>query len=106
MMATQVSPATTSSAPGLSGIPTTELRLASGNGPISRAVLRTPLRDADPSEIPIIDISAIFDARDVAGRQTIAGQIRDAAMNNGFFYIKNHGIPKDTIEKAREKALE
>lgn len=107
MMATQVPPATTiSSAPGLSGIPTTELRLASGNGPISRAVLRTPLRDADPSEIPIIDISAIFDARDVAGRQTIAGQIRDAAMNNGFFYIKNHGIPSEVTDKAYNACLD
>ncbi|RYC65993.1 hypothetical protein CHU98_g261 [Xylaria longipes] len=86
-------------------ITTTQLRLSSGNGPVTRTVLKTPLRDALPSEIPIIDISGIFGASKDA-RVNVARQIRDAATNNGFFYIKNHGIPPDIPETACEKLLE
>ncbi|KAI0460274.1 2OG-Fe(II) oxygenase [Xylaria acuta] len=84
---------------------TTQLRLSSGNGPVSRAVLKTPLRDALPSEIPVIDVSGIFSASKDA-RVNVARQIRDAATNNGFFYIKNHGIPLDVPETACERLLE
>ncbi|TRX96696.1 hypothetical protein FHL15_002362 [Xylaria flabelliformis] len=84
---------------------TTQLRLSSGNGPVSRTVLKTPLRDALPSEIPVIDISGIFSASRDA-RVNVARQIRDAATNNGFFYIKNHGIPLEIPETACEKLLE
>lgn len=91
--------------PELSHIPTTKLRLASGNGPIYRTVLRTPLRDADPSEIPVIDISGIF-SKSITDRQDLAGQVRDAATNNGFFYIKNHGIPSHVTSDAHEACLE
>ncbi|KAI0514768.1 2OG-Fe(II) oxygenase [Xylaria bambusicola] len=83
---------------------TTQLRLSSGNGPISRTILKTPLRDAHPSEIPIIDISGAFsDSSDA--RVDVARQIRDAATNNGFFYIKNHGIPPEIPESACEELL-
>ncbi|KAF2968986.1 hypothetical protein GQX73_g4600 [Xylaria multiplex] len=84
--------------------PTTELRLSSGNGPVSRTVLKTPLRDALPSEIPIIDVSGIFSVSKDA-RMDVARQIRDAATNNGFFYIKNHGIPIDVPETTCEEVL-
>lgn len=83
---------------------TTQLRLSSGNGPISRTVLKTPLRDAHPSEIPIIDISGIF-SNSKDARANVARQIRDAATNNGFFYIKNHGIPPDIPETACAELL-
>lgn len=86
-------------------IPTAQLRFSSGNGPVSRTVLRTPLRDALPSEIPIIDISGIFSDSKEA-RVNVARQVRDAATNNGFFYIKNHGIPSEIPEAARERLLE
>ncbi|KAH8167802.1 hypothetical protein CIB48_g451 [Xylaria polymorpha] len=84
--------------------PTTQLRLSSGNGPVSRTVLKTPLRDALPSEIPVIDVSGIFSASKDT-RVDVARQIRDAATNNGFFYIKNHGIPADVPEAACERLL-
>ncbi|KAI1169571.1 2OG-Fe(II) oxygenase [Nemania sp. FL0916] len=83
---------------------TTQLRLASGNGPVSRTVLKTPPRDALPSDIPIIDVSGIF-SDSLAARKTVASQIRDAATNNGFFYIKNHGIAPSIPEAARERLL-
>ncbi|KAI1132312.1 2OG-Fe(II) oxygenase [Nemania abortiva] len=85
--------------------PTTQLRLSSGNGPVSRTVLKTALRDALPSEIPLIDVSGIFSASD-DDRMNVARQIRDAATNNGFFYIKNHGIPPGIPEAACERLLE
>lgn len=84
---------------------TTELRLASGNGPVTRTILRTPLRDASPSEIPIIDISPIFSSS-LSERAAVAAQIRSAATNNGFFYIANHGISSDVIEAAYRSSLD
>ena len=87
------------------GPQTTELRLSSGNGPITRTVLNTPLRDALPSEIPVIDISGIF-SDSVVDRKAAAAQIRDAAMNNGFFYISNHGVPSSVTDNAYTASLD
>lgn len=84
---------------------TTELRLASGNGPVTRKVLCTLLRDALPSEIPIIDVSPIFSASPV-DRKAVARQIHDAASNTGFFYIRNHGIPLDQINSTHKACLD
>jgi isopenicillin N synthase-like dioxygenase len=68
-------------------------------------VLKAPLRDALPSEIPVIDVSGIFsDSKE--DRMNVARQIRDAATNNGFFYIKNHGIPSEVTDTACERLLE
>ncbi|KAI0974605.1 2OG-Fe(II) oxygenase [Xylaria arbuscula] len=82
--------------------PTTQLRFSSGNGPVSRTVLKTPLRDALPSEIPVIDVSGVFSDSKEA-RMNVARQIRDAATNSGFFYIEKHGIPADVPETACEE---
>ena len=68
-----------------------KLRLAGGNGVVERDVLLTPIRNASPSEIPIIDVSGIF-SPSLSDRQHVANQVLAAATNNGFFYIKNHGI--------------
>ncbi|RYP62797.1 hypothetical protein DL771_009573 [Monosporascus sp. 5C6A] len=92
-------------ASGVSEISTAKLRLASGNGPIYRTVLQTPLRDADPAEIPIIDIAGAF-SESLPDRQAVARQVRDAAANNGFFYIKNHGIPSEVTEGACRSCLD
>ncbi|CAJ2501319.1 Uu.00g041720.m01.CDS01 [Anthostomella pinea] len=83
----------------------TRLRLSSGNGPVYRAVSKAPLREAYPSEIPIIDVSGIFSGPE-SDRMSVASQIRDAATNNGFFYIKNHGIPTEVTDWAYETLLE
>ncbi|KAL7908339.1 hypothetical protein GGI35DRAFT_486409 [Trichoderma velutinum] len=85
--------------------PTTELRLASPSGIVTRKILCTPLRDALPSEIPIIDISPIFSSS-LDERQAVAQQVRAAAQNMGFFYIKNHGIPADVTQDVYEAGLE
>ncbi|KAK3320281.1 hypothetical protein B0T19DRAFT_451530 [Cercophora scortea] len=83
---------------------TTQLRLSSGNGPVTRTVLTTPVREAKPEEVPIIDISPIF-SPSLAARQAVADQIRAAATNNGFFYIVNHQIPTTTTAAAHDAAL-
>ncbi|KND88788.1 1-aminocyclopropane-1-carboxylate oxidase [Tolypocladium ophioglossoides CBS 100239] len=84
---------------------TTQLRLASGNGPITRTVLQTPLRDASPSEIPLIDISPVF-SDSLGERQAVARKIHDAATNTGFFYIANHGVPSDVTDDACAACLD
>lgn len=56
-------------------------------------------------EIPVIDIQ---DAKSVDPtlRRQLADRIRDACINVGFFYVKNHGIPEEdianTIKAARQ----
>jgi isopenicillin N synthase-like dioxygenase len=87
------------------GIQTTQLRLASGNGPVTRTVLCTPLRDATSSEIPIIDVSPIFSSS-LSDRVAVAAQVRSAARDSGFFYITNHGISSDVIEAAYQGCLD
>ncbi|KAI5988338.1 hypothetical protein EDD15DRAFT_2531711 [Pisolithus albus] len=47
--------------------------------------------------IPIIDIGHASTPEE---RAVLARQIRDACMNVGFFYIRNHGIPEETIDRA------
>ena len=81
------------------------LRLASPNGVVTRPLLSTPPRDAKPSEIPTIDIAPIFGGSEEQ-RGAVARQIRDAATNTGFFYIRNHGVPSFLIEDAHRAGLD
>lgn len=48
------------------------------------------------SEIPIIDIMQLVDGSDPQG---VARKIGEACEKVGFFYIKNHGIPNDLVER-------
>ncbi|KAI0629820.1 2OG-Fe-II oxygenase [Trametes polyzona] len=54
-------------------------------------------------EIPIINLE---EARSTnhAVRRALADQIRDACVNVGFFYVKNHGIPEDLISATVQAA--
>ncbi len=49
--------------------------------------------------IPVIDIAALVNDEPEAERGT-AEAISRAANEVGFFYVKNHGVPQDLIEKA------
>ncbi|KAM0706895.1 hypothetical protein Q7P35_006225 [Cladosporium inversicolor] len=84
---------------------TIELKLASANGLVTRNVLDCAPRDALRSEIPVIDISGIYSGS-FAQRRAVACEIRDAATNTGFFYIKNHGIHDSVIESAYRGGLD
>ncbi|TEA12437.1 2-oxoglutarate-Fe(II) type oxidoreductase hxnY [Colletotrichum sidae] len=79
-----------------------KLELMSAYGPVYRTVLRTPPRDCSPSEVPVIDLSTLRGTP--AERRVLAERIRDAAENTGFFYIRNHGISKPTIDAAFKQA--
>lgn len=81
------------------------LRLASGNGPVTRYIQRTAPRDATPDEIPIIDVSGIF-SPDFEERLAVAKQVHAAATNTGFFYIRDHNIPLATTAAAYEACLD
>ncbi|KAI0671113.1 2OG-Fe-II oxygenase [Trametes maxima] len=47
-------------------------------------------------EIPIINLENVRSI-DPAIRRALADEIRDACINVGFFYVKNHGIPENMI---------
>ncbi|KAG4420531.1 hypothetical protein IFR04_006351 [Cadophora malorum] len=83
----------------------TLLRLSSANGPVYRKIKIAPLRDARPDEIPLIDISGIY-STSLDDRKAVAAQIHNAATNNGFFYVKDHGIDDSVIRAAYESSLE
>lgn len=40
--------------------------------------------------VPVIDVAALVRQRD--GEREVAGQIRDACRENGFFYVVGHGV--------------
>jgi isopenicillin N synthase-like dioxygenase len=46
------------------------------------------------SSLPVIDLSN-FEER----KQEIVRDIENACKNVGFFYVVNHGIPKDVVQK-------
>ncbi|KAH6976434.1 2OG-Fe(II) oxygenase superfamily protein [Ilyonectria sp. MPI-CAGE-AT-0026] len=79
-----------------------KLELLTPYGPVFRDVLKTAPRDCDSSEVPTIDLSNVRGSDQE--RQALAKTIREAAENTGFFYIKNHGIPKAHIEAALKQA--
>ncbi|KAH7305524.1 2OG-Fe(II) oxygenase superfamily protein [Stachybotrys elegans] len=81
---------------------TYRLELMSANGTVFRDVLRTPPRDCDRSEIPMIDLSHLRGTAEQ--RRALSQTFRDAAENTGFFYIKNHGIPRETVQAAFKQA--
>ncbi|KAI1636454.1 Clavaminate synthase-like protein [Biscogniauxia mediterranea] len=83
---------------------TTKLELRTALGPVYRDVLPNPPRDCTPDEIPVIDLGPLFSAS-LGDRAGVAAAIRAAAINNGFFYVRNHGIPTETIERCRQQIV-
>ncbi|THH20613.1 hypothetical protein EW146_g810 [Bondarzewia mesenterica] len=52
-------------------------------------------------DIPIIDLQNTTNLRsNTALQKALADQVRDACINVGFFYVKNHGIAEATISSA------
>jgi hypothetical protein len=83
---------------------TTKLELRTAYGPVFRDVLDTPPRDCTADEIPIIDLSPLYSS-ELKDRVELAKVIKNAAVNTGFFYIKNHGIKEETIASAKKQLL-
>lgn len=81
---------------------TSKLELRTAYGPVFRDVLNTPPRDCTTEEIPIIDLSPLYSDK-LEDRKQLAQDIRGAALNTGFFYIKNHGIDMKIIDDAKKQ---
>jgi isopenicillin N synthase-like dioxygenase len=47
--------------------------------------------------LPVIEMSALFDRGDAAGRARVAGAIARACEAHGFFYLTGHGISLQTL---------
>jgi hypothetical protein len=82
---------------------TKQLRLRTGGGFVNYTVSTAPPRECTPEEVPIIDLQAID--QPTQERAKIAEQVRVAAETSGFFYIKNHGISPDVIQRAHDEAI-
>ncbi|GAP91735.1 putative 2OG-Fe oxygenase superfamily protein [Rosellinia necatrix] len=82
----------------------TKLELRTALGPVYRDVLPHPPRDCTPDEIPVIDLEPMFSS-ELSDRTKVSSAIRTASLNNGFFYVKNHGIPVETIARCKRQVL-
>jgi isopenicillin N synthase-like dioxygenase len=58
-----------------------------------------------PDMMPVIDLSDLR-SPDTSKRRALAGAIAGACSGLGFFYIKNHGIPKSTVDEMYAAAAE
>ena len=62
------------------------------------------LAEAEPGDIPVIDVSDYF----ASGRHTAlaktAGELRDACLNVGFFILVGHDFPQVFLEKIFDQA--
>ncbi len=82
----------------------TKLELRTALGPVYRDVLPYGPRDCTPDEIPVIDLEPMFSS-ELSDRKKVSSAIRTAAVNNGFFYVKNHGISPEIISRCKEQVL-
>src|SRR3979409_2431408 len=52
------------------------------------------VRSASADEMPILDLTALYDGGEIA---PIAAKLRQACLTTGFFYVFNHGIPESVV---------
>ncbi|THH12864.1 hypothetical protein EW146_g7288 [Bondarzewia mesenterica] len=70
------------------------------NGDAGRPLFLANVRTQSSfDEIPVIDLHG-GKVQDAALRRGVADQIRDACINIGFFYVRDHGIPEEIIAGA------
>ncbi len=62
------------------------------------ASLSLPAQFAD-EVIPILDLGPFLAGEDGA-RERLAGELRHAQENVGFYFVVNHGVPRDLIDRA------
>lgn len=57
----------------------------------------SPTSSEATTQLPIIDVGDIYH-ESLEARKAVAKKVCDAAINSGFFYIRNHGIADTSIE--------
>jgi isopenicillin N synthase-like dioxygenase len=55
------------------------------------------------SEIPVVDLASLTNGSP-DGARIVAKALLGAATDPGFFYVKNHGVPWELVERARAAA--
>ncbi|MEM7292496.1 MAG: 2OG-Fe(II) oxygenase family protein [Pseudomonadota bacterium] len=60
--------------------------------------VRYQLTGSAKRDLPIVDISPMF-ANDHSAKQGVARAVGDAATDNGFLYIENHGVKRKLISE-------
>src|SRR5918994_2075580 len=50
--------------------------------------------------VPVIDLSSYLSSGRETERQSIAGELRKACIDVGFFYLSGHGFPDGELEEA------
>ena len=60
-----------------------------------------PSRRLDFSEVPVLDIRPLFEG---TPDPTLIDAIDKACADVGFFYVKNHGVPRATIQALQDTA--
>lgn len=66
-------------------------------------MLPFPARRRTPDSLPVVDIDAL-DAPNPAVRRSAAARIGEIAMENGFLYIRSHGVSERLIDAVYEQA--
>ena len=54
--------------------------------------------DAEPGDIPMVDVSAYFASGERADLDAVATVVREACETVGFFQLTGHGVPRPLIE--------
>lgn len=81
---------------------TQPLKLYTADGPIIRQISAKPSRQCTTEEIPVIDVGRLWG--DLDERKSLAREILWACENAGFFYMKNHRVPRTMIDRTLDKA--
>src|SRR3984885_11906183 len=73
--------------------------LPGGQPPWNGAAMTSALEavHVSSSALPVIDIAGLS-SNYAADREAVAEQLRSACLDNGFFYISNHGVPPAMID--------
>ena len=48
------------------------------------------------ASLPVIDVAGLMSSK-LADRQAVGARLRAACLDNGFFYIANHGVPETSV---------
>jgi len=62
------------------------------------------VKDIEASAIPVIDVAPLF-ATDARGLGQVASAMLCASESVGFFYVRNHGVPRPVIDAVVDEAF-